>query len=137
MGLLSFRRIAMPSTSQRYPLSTPDGIAIPLDVIRPHSFLAKTTALVVSAPVAIPSAVEIASFTATEDCLVCFGDTAIIAADGVLQPDTIFIQKGARVTVAPTASTFTVIAMSTPGYLYCQFIDKWAGLALETQYRKR
>lgn len=127
----------MSSTTQRYPLSTPDGIAIPFDVIRPTGFIRKAFDVTVSVAVAIPSDCEIISFTATEDCLVCFGGTAIIGADGALQADTVFIQKGTRVTVAPTAETFTVISYSVAGYLYCQLIDKWAGLALNTQYKRR
>lgn len=127
----------MSSKTQRYPLSTPDGIAIPFDVIRPIGFIRKATGLAVSGVVDIPEDCEIISFTATEDCLVCFGGTAIVAADGVLQPDTLFIQKGTRVTAAPTFPTFTVIALSAGGYLYCQLIDKWAGLALNTQYKRR
>lgn len=127
----------MSSKSQRYPLSTPDGIAIPFDVIRPYGFIRKATATAVSATVSIPDVTEIISFSATEDCIVCFGGTAIVASDGALQLNSVFIQKGTRVTVAPTFNTFTVISLSVAGYLYCQLIDKWAGLALETQYNKR
>lgn len=127
----------MPSTTQRYPLSTPDGISIPLDVIKPHSFIRKATALSVSGSISIPDVVEIISFAATEDCYICFGGIATIASDGVLQPNVVFVQKGTRVTVAPTANNFTVLALDTAGYLYCQLIDKWAGLALQTQYTKR
>lgn len=127
----------MSSKSQRYPLSTPDGIAIPFDVIRPYAFIRKTTALAVSAVVNIPDAIEIISFAATEDCIVCFGGTAIVAPDATIQLNTVFIQKGTRVTVAPTANTFTVIATEAAGFLYCQLIDKWAGLALQTQYDRR
>jgi len=127
----------MSSTTQRYPLSTPDGIAIPFDVIRPIAFIRKAFDVTVSVSVAIPADCEIISFTATEDCLVCFGGTAIIGVDGAIQADTVFVQKGTRVTVAPTAASFTVISYAVAGYLYCQLIDKWAGLALQTQYVKR
>jgi hypothetical protein len=127
----------MPSTSQRYPLSTPDGASIPLDVIRSGGFIRKATALTVSASVSIPDSIEIVSFTATEDCLVCFGGTAAVAADGVLQANTVFVRKDSRVTVAPTANNFTVISYTASGYLYCQLIDKWAGLALQTQYNRK
>jgi hypothetical protein len=134
---LFYKEIPMSSTTQRYPLSTPDGIAIPFDVIRPYAFIRKAVDLTVSAEVNIPDSIEIISFAATQDCLVCFGGNATIGADGALQLNHVFIQKNTRVTVAPTANKFTVIAYDAAGYLYCQLIDKWAGLALETQYRKR
>ena len=127
----------MSSTSQRYPLSTPDGISIPLDVIKPHSYILKSVGATVSASIAVPAAIEIISFAATEDTVICFGGTAIVPPDGSPQANTLVVLKGTRVTIAPPASTFTVIALGTTGYLHCQFIDKWAGLALQTQYSKR
>lgn len=127
----------MSSTSQRYPLSTPDGISIPLDVIKPYSYILKSVGTTVSAAINIPAAIEIISFAATEDTIICFGGTAVAPPDGTPQSNTLFVQKGTRVTVAPPANTFTVLALGTAGYLHCQLIDKWAGLALQTQYSKR
>lgn len=127
----------MSSTSQRYPLSTPDGISIPFDVIRPSGYLAVNTALTVSGQIAIPAGCEIISFTTTEDCIVRFGANASIPSSGVVLGDAVHIPREMRITVAPTAEFFTVIAEGIAGVLRCQLIDKWAGLALQTQYNKR
>jgi hypothetical protein len=127
----------MASTTQRYPLSTADGKSIPLDVIRPLGLLFKTFTSVVSADIAVPGTCEIISFTATEDCIICFGSAASVPADGSLLSNGVFIPQNLRITVAPTAATFTVIRHTADGYVAVQFIDKWAGLALETQYSRR
>lgn len=127
----------MASTSQRYPLSTPEGAAIPLDIMKPHSFMQKDFTEVVSAALAVPDGIEIVSFTASEDCIIRFGAAAVVPADGVSYPDTIYIDKDVRVCVAPRAATFTVIATSAVGTLHAQFIEKWAGLALTKQLTGR
>jgi len=127
----------MSSTTQRYPLSTPDGISIPFDVIRPSGYMAVNTALTVSGQIAIPAGCEIISFTATEDCIVRFGANAAIPSTGVVLTDAVHIPRDMRITVAPVAEFFTVISEGQVGVLRCQLIDKWAGLALQTQYNKR
>lgn len=127
----------MPSTTQRYPLSTPDGKYIPLDVVRSAGYAIKSVNTSVSSPITIGENVEIISFSATEDMLVCFGGVAALPADAVVYADTVFIGRGQRVTVAATALTFTAIALTTAGILHCQLIDKWAGLGLQTQYLRK
>lgn len=128
----------MPSTSQRYPLSTPDGVAIPLEILRPHSYVKKSfTSGAASAVVAVPGNVEIAILSADQDCLVCFGGTAAVPADNTNVASVIFVPQGVRVCVAPTADNFTVIGETASGSLRIQFVDKWAGLAVQTQYQKR
>jgi hypothetical protein len=95
------------------------------------------TALTVSGQIAIPAGNEIISFSASEDCIIKFGGNASIPVSGTLLVNAVYIPKDMRITVAPTAEYFTVIAPSAVGVLHCQFIDKWAGLALQTQYSKR
>lgn len=124
----------MASTSQRYPLSTPDGDSIPLDIIRPHSYLFIDFTLSASASIAVPAGVEIMSVSATTDCFIKFGGTAAAPVAGVLSSDLCLVEADMRTSIAPTASTFTVIGDMASGKLRIQFIDKWAGLALQTQY---
>jgi hypothetical protein len=128
----------MSSTSQRYPLSTPEGVAIPFEIIKPHSYLKKSfTAGSASSAVAVPADVEILIFSSNEDCIVKFGGTASVPADGVSQADVICVEKDVRIAVAPNADTFTIIGETVAGALRVQFIQKWAGLAVTTQYKKR
>ena len=101
----------MANLTQRYPLATPDGVPIPLEVIRPYGIVKQAFTTTVSGNITLAAAVEIASFYATEDCIVRFGAAASNPADGVTLANAIFIPKGSRVTCAVMAVTFTVIAL--------------------------
>lgn len=129
----------MASTTQRYPLSTPDGSAIPLDIMKPHSFIMKSfIGGAATDPIAVPEGVEIVSLSVTEDCIVCFGDDAVQPVDGVSYLNTVYVEKSVRICLAPSVDTFTIIsATATSGTALIQFIEKWAGLAVQTQYSKR
>ena len=128
----------MASTSQRYPLSTPDGTSIPLDVFKPHSVvLLSFSNMVASAVVAIPDGIEIASLYSTEDCIVQFGGTAVIPGNGVNKADALILTKDVITNVAPPLVTMTVIGITAAGSLRIQFIHKWAGLALPKQLSGR
>ena len=128
----------MASTSQRYPLSTPDGLSIPLDVIKPHSIvLLNFTTMTASAVVAIPDGIEIASLYSTEDCVIQFGGTAAVPANGVNTPNALVLTKDVITVIAPPLVTLTAIGLSTAGSLRIQFIEKWAGLALVKQISGR
>lgn len=128
----------MASTSQRYPLSTPDGMPIPLEIMKPHSFLSKTFLTSAStAAITVPADVEIMSITCSEDCIIVFGATATLPVDGVAIPDAVVVDQWLRVCVAPKASTFYIRGLSADGEARIQFIEKWAGLAVQTQYTKR
>lgn len=124
----------MTTTTQRYPHATPEGVPIPLDVIKPYGTIRKAFTTAVSSVVTIAANVDVASFLTTEDCFVCFGGTAALGADGVTQANAIFIPKGGRITCAVISTTFTVIGVTASGNLYVQLIDKWAGLALQTKF---
>lgn len=123
----------MSSTDQRYPLSTPDGMAIPLEIMRPYGYIRKGFSGTVSAQVLVPDGIEIVLLYSTEDCLIRFGGNAAISVDGVLSLDTVFLPKDMRICVAPTSTYLTVIADSLSGQLSIQFIDRWAGLSLPVQ----
>lgn len=128
----------MASNNQRYPLSTPEGVAIPFDILKAHSYLKKSfTHVAASTAVNVPADVEIVIFSSNEDCIIKFGGVASVPADGVSQADTICVEKDVRIAVAPNADTFTVIGETAVGALRVQFIQKWAGLAVQAQYRKK
>lgn len=127
----------MSSSSKKYPLSTPDGIAIPLDVIRPNSFMLVNFTTAVSAAFNIPSGVEIMSITATEDCIINFGGAPVAPISGTLYTNSVAIERDQRITVSPTADTFKVIGETASGKLRINFIDNWAALSLATQQLRR
>lgn len=128
----------MASTTQRYPLSSPDGTPIPLEIMKPHSFLQKSflTASASSA-VTVPTDVEILSITTTEDCILKFGGTATLPTDNVAIADAVLVEKYTRICIAPKAATFTLRGLTADGVANIQFVEKWAGLAVQTQYQKR
>lgn len=128
----------MASTSQRYPLSTPDGVAIPLDIMKPHSFIRKAfSALTPTVAISVPNGVEIMSITTSEDVLICFGAEAVIPVDGVNYPNTVLVEASSRICIAPRAATFTMLGLQEAGIANLQFVDKWAGLALAKQLTGR
>lgn len=128
----------MSSTTQRYPLSSPDGTPIPLEIMKPHSFIQKSYLTAsASTSIAVPTDVEIMSITVTEDCILKFNGTAILPTDGVAIADAVLVEKYTRICIAPKAATFTLIGLSADGVANIQFIEKWAGLAVQTQYQKR
>jgi hypothetical protein len=128
----------MSSDTDRYPLSTADGKHIPLEIIKPHGFVRKSfTAAGASAQVTIPATIEIISFQATENCIILFDGNASVPADGTLLTSGLYVPNTYRVTVAPIGSYFTVIGETASGLLYCQMIEKWAGLSLSVQSARR
>ncbi len=127
----------MANTTQRYPLATPDGRAIPLDVVKPVGFLQKAFTTAASGTLTLPSNVEVLSVFASADCYIQFGGTAAVPADGVVVTNLLYVPKNMRITAAPPATTFTVIGKTTSGTLNVQLLEKWAGLILDVQQKRR
>lgn len=128
----------MSSTTQRYPLSSPDGTPIPLEIMKPHSFLQKSfLTSAASASITVPADVEIMSITVTEDCILKMGGTATLPTDNIALADAVLIEKYTRICIAPKLETFTLRGLTANGVANIQFIEKWAGLAVQTQYQKR
>lgn len=121
-------------TGQRYPFATADGIAIPSDIIKPLGILRQTFShLIATVPVAIPAAVEVISFLATEDCIVVFGAEAAIPTNAIMLADALFVPANMVVQAAPPLSNMSVIGLTASGNLVAQFIESWAGLTRTTQ----
>ena len=121
-------------TGQRYPFATADGIAIPSDIIKPLGVLRQTFShLIATVPVAIPAAVEVISFLATEDCIVVFGVAATVPVNAVLLADALFVPANIIVQAAPPLSNMSVIGLTASGTLMAQYIESWAGLTRTTQ----
>lgn len=128
----------MASTLQRYPLSSPEGTPIPLEIIKPHSFLQKSfESGVSSSQISVPEDIEIMSITCTEDCLITFGAPVLAIEDGVLAENTLLVGKYTRICTAINANTFAIRGLSANGIAHIQYIQNWAGLALQTQITMR
>ncbi len=127
----------MPSSSQRYPLATPDGKAIPLDTIRPLGFYLLDFTTGVASSITIPSNIEILSIQSTEDCVISFSGTANVPSSGVLLADSFYLSSDMRVSISPLSVNLSVIGAGNDGVLLVQLIDNWAGLSLAVQTNRR
>jgi hypothetical protein len=114
----------------QYPFSTFDGQVIPLDIIRPAGcFVLPFDAVIGLSPIDLGVEIPILVLEATQDCFVSFGRVAEIPA--IFSLDTIFLKKGKSLTVAPKATTISVIGWIASGDLIVQLVEQWAGLGHE------
>lgn len=133
----------MAAIPSRYPLATADGQAIPLDVIRPNSSVLRAfTTGDGSAALSVPANVEVMIVVADQDCLIQFDTSAASATaytDGTIKADSIFIFANTLIVVSPAPEklSFSFIGISAAGNAYITFLEKWSGLALQTQFPRR
>lgn len=129
--------------ANRYPLSTADGQSIPLDTVRPFSFL--PLGLTTSAGTAakqVPAGVELFSVLSTTDCYMRFYATSnvvgTLSADTEVT-DTLFIPAGLLIVVSPPVDKpyFSARAVTEAGTAYIQFLASWSGLTLQSQITRR
>lgn len=133
----------MSDLKARYPLSTPDGQAIPLDVVRPYGLVFKT--FLSSGPTAaltIPAAIEVFSILASEDCLIKFAASAASAAvpaDGVMAADTGIASKDILTVLSPPVDkkSISLIGLSANGTATLSYYENWSGLSLQSQITRR
>lgn len=133
----------MTAAQKRYPLSTADGKSIPLDAVRPYSFLALgVTPGAGTAAKQLPAEVELFSVMATVDCYLRFYAVATVVGAMVTDTevlDTLFIPAGLHIVVSPPIGKefFSARALSAAGTLYMQFLESWTGLTLQSQITRR
>lgn len=133
----------MANIPNRYPLATADGQAIPLDVVRPNSSV--QIALLTgagSAALSLPTSTEVMVVYATQDCLIQFATTAAAATAfvaGTIKTDSIFIPASTIIVLSPVPekTSFSLIAISAAGSAYITFLEKWSGMALQSQFNRR
>lgn len=133
----------MADLKNRYPLATAEGTLIPLDVVRPHGALTKTTATGAStAALTVPATVDIMIITPTEDTIVTFAASSASAAalsDGVMAADTFICMKDVSTVLTPPIDkkTYALRAVSTAGTAVINFIENWTGASLASQITRR
>jgi hypothetical protein len=119
----------------RYPSSSYDGNAIPLEIIRPKGFLyLDFTEVVASTPVQLPDGTDVYNISSNVDCVALFAATSINAtlpAMGTLQADTLYIPEFMHITFTiPIDKRYiSLIAVSTAGRAFIQQAEAWSGLA--------
>jgi len=121
------------SISDAYPLATPDGTSIPMDIVRVHVLDKITfnnlTGTALNTALVVPDMAYV--LYATEDCIV---DFTTVASNTLNNNKAVLVLKGERayVMLPIDATSFSVIGISTIGDLYVQQIVPWAGLANTT-----
>ena len=119
-----------------YPLSTKEGNAVPLDVIRPNGVIRKSFTSTGTSPIALPNDTDIYSLFATENCYVLFADATItLPADGSFEDDILYVPVNTQIMIRLPDVHFSVIsASSRSGELVLQSCITWHGIALASQF---
>lgn len=133
----------MTTASNRYPLSTADGKYIPLDVIRPSSFLRLATSESAgTTPVQIPDTVEILRVRSTVDAIIQFSSSSVVATavvDGIPKNNTLFLHADEEVFVSPPIgfNWYSIINDLTAGKVVVEYLESWNALTLQSKITRR
>lgn len=127
------------ATANRYPLSTVDGKAIPLEVIKPLGVIRLPFTATAFNVQVLSDAYEdkILMLSSSEDCYLDFAAAPTSPVDDVVLPSMVFVPAGVLIACVTNSVYLNVIGVSTSGILHIQLVDTWAGLALETQINYR
>lgn len=135
----------MADIPRRYPMSTADGQAVPLDILRPHSILSfEAVAGISSVAIQIPTNVEVFSVLSECDAILQFGvDSSVVASDlvsGVLKNQAIYIPQDMVIFLSPPIDVtyFAVIPRETgAGTVIIQYLESWNSLSTKPQHQRR
>lgn len=123
----------------RYPLSTPNGQSIPLDVVKPIGLLRinfNSSSFTSATDLASTYADKVFIATTTEDCYIHIGATPAVPVSGIMQVDTIFIPAGATLSFVMDSLKIAAIGVTAVGRLDIQICETWAGLAIAAQINR-
>ena len=131
---------ANPADKELYSLSTEEGKAIPLDVIRPLSLIITSWGTGGSAVVTIPATWKIATFFCEKGCYVQFAaaNATTLAVENFEHTDTLFVPPNTIVASTVVAGIAKIVGYSATvgSKIVIQQIQKWSGLALKRQLSK-
>lgn len=133
----------MANIPNRYPLATADGQSIPLDVVRPNSSVQRSfTTGAGSTALSLPASTEVMVVYTDKDCLIQFAASAAVATayvDGTIKADSFFIPASTLVVLSPIPEkpSFSLIGIAAAGTAYINFLEKWSGMALQSQFNRR
>lgn len=128
------------ATAQRYPLSTPEGTAIPLEVVKPLGILRIPFTASAYASVNLNAAYQdkiFVAFSKTEDCYISFAASPAAVVDSVVSADIIHVPAGTLLAFVSNTLYLSAQGVSASGTVIIQIVDTWAGLALEAQLTRR
>lgn len=123
------------ATAQRYPLSSADGQAIPLEVIKPLGVLVVDFTITGYTAVSIPAAYVDKIFIASssEDCYISTSASPVSVVAGTVATDIVHVPSTMVVAFVANSTTLNVRGVSAVGRVILQIADTWASLSLEQQ----
>jgi len=123
----------------RYPLSTPNGQAIPLDIIKPIALMKITfnfATYVAATDLAASYSGKVFVATTDQDCYISFANSPTVPVSGTVIEDVIYIPAGATVAFVTDSLKLAAIGLSAAGHVEIQICETWAGLAIAAQINR-
>lgn len=133
----------MSDQAGRYPLSTGDSQAIPLDIIRPEGLIMiQFSKDHPSTAVTLPAGYDCYSLHSDVQCMIQFAASnasAAVPADRVFVADALCVPAHTVLIMSPPIGkrSISVISTKNPGTLIIQAIQTWSGLSLKNQQLRR
>lgn len=118
-----------------YPLSTQDGDAIPLDVIRPLGVLVQAFVAGTGETIALPTGYPVVVIHADKACFIGFDADPADLVDGAFLADILYIPEASTITVSvPEGTTnISIMGQAEAGVAVIQMVQQWASISLQTQ----
>jgi hypothetical protein len=109
-----------------YPLSTPEGQSIPMDVMEPLSLAYFTFVAATSKNITIPASYSLVTLYATKDCVLRFGATPIpnVLVDGAEYTNAMYIPAQTLITAKIPSGAASVVSTSS-GLLAITSLENW------------
>lgn len=135
----------MADLDQRYPLSTADRQAIPLDIVRPIGVVKKSFTSGAGSPaITIPADCNLLEISATANCILQFATSAASASaltDGVQAANAYFLQATVlkNVFISPPIgmNSVSIRGDTADGSVILQYLKSWTGLSTSAQPTRR
>lgn len=127
------------ATPNRYPLSTADGKAVPLDVVKPLACIPLDMNIFTFTSITIPAAYVDKLFVIepSADCYISMIVTPVAVVPNAINDGVIFCSLGSVTTIVANSTKLSVMSIANSGVCHIQVLDTWAAIALESQITKR
>jgi hypothetical protein len=118
-----------------YPLSSQDGKAIPLDVVKPSSLVKFNFVAGVAADVTIPAGYLLCWVFATKPCILRLSAVNLPAAlvAGTAYDKALYIPQDMPLTVVLTPGEASLLGLAADGELYINAVEQWGALLQSKQ----
>ncbi len=128
----------MSTPSGVYPFATPDGQAIPLDIIKGTAAIVLPFTRGVISTCTLPEYAVVGVLLSKKACLIQFGGGPLttLPGDGDVVTNGVIVPDNGILTVALEPGQLHVMGLENTGVLYIQLIEQWAAIGLRTQFAR-